>query len=187
MIKKIPGEKWKQVDFPNSLKKKYAISNKGRLASFTDSVFTNGTLLKGSLQQGYRIMRYAVTSRKRKRYEFVFFHKLVALYFCKQKSALHQKVVFKDYNRKNITADNLKWVTVEEQFTHSMHSPSYAAALKKRSRPVKGARLDVEKVKKIKLALQAGKTLKALAKQYNVSDMQIHRIKTGENWKHVKV
>jgi hypothetical protein len=187
MIKKIAGEKWKEVDFPNSLKKKYSISNKGRLASYVNSVFTDGTLLKGSLQQGYTILRYVVTSRKKKRYEFVFFHKLVALYFCKQKSPLHSKIIFKDYNRKNIVAENLKWVTVEEQFTHSVNSPSYVLALKKRSRPVKGARLDVEKVKKIKLALQKGKTLKVLATQYKVSDMQIHRIKTGENWKHVKV
>jgi hypothetical protein len=27
--------------------------------------------------------------------------------------------------------------------------------------------------------------LKALAKKFHVSDMQIHRIKTGENWSHV--
>jgi hypothetical protein len=43
-------------------------------------------------------------------------------------------------------------------------------------------------VKQIKRALSAKKqpTLKALAKQFKVSDMQIHRIKTGENWSHVR-
>jgi NUMOD4 motif len=187
MIKKIAGERWKVADFPNSLQKKYAISNKGRLASFGESVFIDGILLKGSLQQGYKIMRYTVVSRKKKRFEFVFFHKLVALYFCKQKSPLHNKVIFKDYNRKNIVAENLKWATVEEQYVHSTGSPAYAAANLRRHKPVKGPRLDIEKVRRIKLALQAGATLKELAVKYKVSDMQIHRIKTGENWGHVKV
>jgi hypothetical protein len=187
MIKKLNGECWKEADFPNSLTKRYAISNKGRLASFNENLFKDGVLLKGSLQQGYKIMRYTVVSRKKKRFEFVFFHKLVALYFCKQKSPLHNKVVFKDYNRKNIVSENLKWVTVEEQFKHSTGSPAYTAALKKRSKSEKGVSLDIEKVKKIKLALSSGKTLKELALKYKVSDMQIHRIKTGENWSHVKV
>ena len=48
------------------------------------------------------------------------------------------------------------------------------------------AKLTVEKVKQIKLLLSNGKSLKAIAAKYKVSDMQIHRIKTGENWKQVK-
>jgi uncharacterized protein YjcR len=40
----------------------------------------------------------------------------------------------------------------------------------------------------IKRKLLNGKTrLKMIAKQFGVSDMQIHRIKTGENWSHVKI
>ena len=35
--------------------------------------------------------------------------------------------------------------------------------------------------------LKEKKTLKAIAKKFNVSDMQIHRIKTKENWAHVKI
>jgi hypothetical protein len=187
MIKKIEGERWKEADFPNSLTKRYAISNKGRLVSFTNNLFKDGNLLKGSLQEGYRIMRYSVTTKKGKRYEYVFFHKLVAEYFCKQKSPLHKKVIFKDFNRKNIVAENLQWATAREQNTHSMQSPAYIKASKRLREPVKGPQLDIEKVKRIKLALKAGKTLKELGLKYNVSDMQIHRIKTGENWGHVKV
>ncbi len=187
MIKKLEGEHWKEADFPNSLKKKYAISNKGRLASFTNKLFEDGTLLKGSLQEGYKIMRYSVTTRKRKRHEFVFFHTLVATYFCKQKSTLHKKVVFKDFNRKNLAASNLKWVTVAEQNKHSFESPAYMKVSRRLREPVKGPRLDVEKVRKIKIALKKGNTLKDLALKYKVSDMQIHRIKTGENWGHVKL
>ena len=187
MIKKLDGERWKEADFPNSLKKKYAISNKGRLGSFTTNLYKDGNLLKGSLQEGYKIMRYSVTTRKKKRHEFVFFHTLVATYFCKQKSPLHKKVVFKDFNRKNLLASNLKWVTVNEQYTHSIESPAYIKASKRMREPVKGPRLDIEKVRKIKLALQKGNTLKDLGLKYKVSDMQIYRIKKGENWGHVKM
>lgn len=187
MIKKLNGERWKEADFPNSLQKRYAVSNKGRLASFKNNLFKDGNLLKGSLQEGYRIMRYTVVIRKKKRYEFIFFHTLVAMNFCKQKSPLHNKVVFKDFNRKNLDAKNLKWVTVKEQYQHSILSPKYVLANKKRLHPVKGPQLDIEKVREIKLALQKGETLKELGLKYKVSDMQIYRIKNGENWKHVKI
>ena len=59
-----------------------------------------------------------------------------------------------------------------------------------RMTPEEGPKLTADKVKKIKLALFRSKkqpTLKMLAKQFKVSDMQIHRIKIGENWGHVKI
>ncbi len=187
MITRLYQERWCEIEFPNSLKKKYAISNKGRLASFTGSVFKDGILLKGSLQENYKIMRYRVHSRKKILHEFVFFHTLVANCFCKQKTPLHIRIIFKDYNRKNLSASNLQWCTVQEQYQHSINSPKYLKSIGERSRPLKGRVLDIEKVKKIKAGLLKGKSLKELAKKFNVSDMQIHRIKTGENWKHVKL
>ncbi|MFO0414781.1 MAG: NUMOD4 domain-containing protein [Bacteroidota bacterium] len=186
MVKKLEGERWKEAKFPSSLKKKYAISNKGRLASFREDLLKDGTLLNGSLQEGYKIMRYNVYSVKGIKYEFVFFHTLVARYFCKQKSPKHNRIIFKDFNRKNITAENLKWVTAEEQYAHSVQSPQYIKASKTLRKPTKGTSLNAEKVIKIKKALKQGKTLKELATRYKVSDMQIHRIKTGENWGHIK-
>ncbi len=186
MIKKLEGERWKEAKFPSSLKKKYAISNKGRLASFREDLHKDGTLLNGSLQEGYKIMRYNVYSSKGIKYEFVFFHTLVATYFCKQKSSKHNRIIFKDFNRKNISSENLKWVTAEEQYVHSIESPQYLKASKLLKKPTQGKSLNAEKVIKIKKALKEGKTLKELATRYKVSDMQIHRIKTGENWGHVK-
>ena len=43
----------------------------------------------------------------------------------------------------------------------------------------------VPQVSDIKKQLHFG--VKAIAKKFNVSDMQIHRIKTKENWAHVKL
>jgi hypothetical protein len=186
MLKKLDGERWKPVKFPSSLRKNYAISNKGRLVSYTEDLIKDGSILEGSLQEGYRIMRYNVYSKKGKQYKFVFFHTLVAQHFCKQKSSRHNRVIFIDFNRRNLSADNLKWVTPDEQYAHSIQSPQYIKASKRLRKPEKGLQLNVEKVKKIKKGLKEGKTLKELAERFKVSDMQIHRIKTGENWSHVK-
>jgi hypothetical protein len=45
------------------------------------------------------------------------------------------------------------------------------------------AKLTKEDVKNIKKMIAAGRVLKHIASEYNVSDMQISRIKTGENWR----
>ena len=50
MIKKIPGETWKQLQFSGSskLRKKYAISSLGRAASYTSNVTEDGKILNCS-------------------------------------------------------------------------------------------------------------------------------------------
>jgi DNA invertase Pin-like site-specific DNA recombinase len=70
-----------------------------------------------------------------------------------------------------------------------MKNPRVKAAIKRRkdNPTIKGAKLDIKKVKVIKQMLKEKKTLKAIAKKFGVSDMQIHRIKTKENWAHVKL
>ena len=91
-----------------------------------------------------------------------------------------------DHKKDNNKATNLKWVKHEEQIEHAKKDPNVLV----RMNPDEGPKLTADKVKKIKLALFKSKkqpTLKALAKLFKVSDMQIHRIKTGENWAHVKV
>ena len=85
-----------------------------------------------------------------------------------------------DYDNQNNHYKNLKWVSREEQEDHIRKNP----LAKNRG----NQKLTLERVKLIKQKLTDGKTsLKALAKKYKVSDMQIHRIKTGENWGHVKI
>ena len=54
MIKKLAGENWKTLQFPGwkELRKKYAVSSHGRVASFTDDIHEDGKLLNGSLTTG---------------------------------------------------------------------------------------------------------------------------------------
>ena len=76
MIKKIEGEKWRQVVFDNweTMQRKYAISNMGRLASYSKRVLEDGLLLKGSDIEGYKVLRLRVNGS----YVAFLFHRLVA-------------------------------------------------------------------------------------------------------------
>ena len=58
MIKKIPGETWKPLQFPGwkKLRNKYALSSSGRIASYKDKILEDGKLLSGSLTTGYRTL-----------------------------------------------------------------------------------------------------------------------------------
>src|SRR6201999_1443454 len=58
MIKKIPGETWKLLEFPGwkQLRKKYALSSLGRVSSYAEDIHADGKLLSGSLTTGYKTL-----------------------------------------------------------------------------------------------------------------------------------
>ncbi|MEX1239109.1 MAG: NUMOD4 domain-containing protein [Cyclobacteriaceae bacterium] len=180
-IKFLTGERWKELDLKKGVTtKRYAISNRGRIVSFKNKI-EDGYILRPRLTQGYP----SVTIGREANRQNYYLHRLVAEYFIKQASAKHNFVIHADHVKENNRADNLKWVKHETQIVHALKDPNVLV----RQNPEEGPKLNASKVKQIKRALQSKKqpTLKALAKQFKVSDMQIHRIKTGENWSHVTV
>ena len=98
-----------------------------------------------------------------------------------------------DYNRSNDDVNNLRWATKAEMMAHSRKSPRVIQAKKnliEHNLKADGRKLTTTKVMLIKkiLARPEQKTrLKMIAKQFGVSEMQIRRIASGENWGHVKV
>jgi hypothetical protein len=180
-IKTLSGERWKELDLKKGVStKRYAISSKGRIVSFKTSI-EEGYLLRPRLTQGYP----SVTIGREANRQNYYLHRLVAEYFTKKPSAKHSFVIHIDHKKENNNAENLKWVTHESQIDHALNDPNVL----ERQNPDEGPKLNIAKVRQIKRALKAKNqpTLKALAKQFKVSDMQIHRIKTGENWSHVEV
>lgn len=121
-------------------------------------------------------------------YYGVFIHNLVAELFLKKPRKDQPFVIHRNFNKVDNNASNLRWVSQEELTAHNNNNPKVIKARKSQiGRPnVTAAKLKETDVKKIKQLLKAGKTLKEVAKRYKVSDMQIHRIRTGENWKRVK-
>ncbi|HKR05598.1 MAG TPA: NUMOD4 domain-containing protein [Bacteroidia bacterium] len=192
MIKKIPNERWKEIkEVKGKLKFNYAISDQGRLVSFTKKIH-EGELLKCSRQEKFSIWRYKINGKNKG----VLIHKIVANYFLPKPKGKKMLVIHLDHDLQNNKAKNLKWVPMLEQRRHSSKSPASKLALKKllkfnRDRPVtKGQKLTIAQAKQIKQTLANPKrtiTNRALAKKFKVSEMQIYRIKRGELWKRVKI
>ena len=104
--------------------------------------------------------------------------------FCNRPSKKHSFVIHLDHKKENNKSKNLKWVTHPTQIEHAKKDPAFLAQLK----PTVGKKLNASKVMMIKKKLKAGKTtMKVLAKQYGISEMQLYRIKSGENWSHIKI
>ncbi len=188
-MKKIQGEKWKVITFyKNAFGKHYAISSHGRLVCFDKQPY-DGTPVKGSLQEGYPIWRFR---KKRKNgtsvYSAFLLHRLVAENFLPAPQKGEKVVIHFNYKKTDNRYTNLGWATIQEASAHAQGSPLVKKARKLAAEKGIGGntKLTIEKVKEIKELLLKGKTLKEIAAKYKVSDMQIYRIKIGENWKHVK-
>ena len=187
MIKKIPGEIWKQMQFSGhkNLKKKYAISNHGRAASYTESVAKDGNLLNGSLTSGYRTLNLHVENGN----GTIYLHREVAKLFCNKKSPKAKFVIHVNHKKTDNISKNLKWATLEEVGAHQQTSPLKIAYKKRQAARTVGLKLTLAQVKAIKDTINNPKrklTYKQLATKYKVSEMTLYRIKSGENWGKVK-
>lgn len=187
MIKKVAGETWKTLQFPGwtALRKKYAVSNQGRVASFSENIYEDGQLLSGSLTTGYRSLNLHRANNK----GTLYIHREIARIFCKKTSPKHQYVIHINYNKADNRASNLKWATPGEVSSHQQKSPAKIAYKKVQANRFSGLKLNALQVSAIKKAITDPKrklTFKQLAEKYKVSEMTLYRIKRGENWARVK-
>jgi len=196
MLRFHQNEIFKEIEIEKGLKLRYAISNYGRLVSFTDKI-EEGNFVKGGKQDGYRIWRYSVREENNKRrYKYRFFYKIVAEYFLQKTSDDQVFVLHLNYDRADDYFKNLQWATRAEMVAHGKKSPHVIAYRKKQLEEFKekhkhqGQKLNSTQVmhlKKILLNPNRKTRMKMLARQFNVTETQLYRIKTGENWGHIKV
>lgn len=185
-------EEFKEIEIDRSVKLRYAISNFGRMVSFSDEI-KNGKLLKGTTSDGYRVFRFKVYHDGKILNSHFFIYKLVAQYFIPKKADDQIYILHLDHIRNNDNARNLKWATASERLEHIRKSPHVIEAQKQfveRNRSAGRAKLTSTKVMLIKklLANPNRKTrIKMIARQFGVNEMQIFRIQSGENWGHVKI
>lgn len=188
MMKSLKNEEWKELRMPkDALRYKYAVSNLGRIASFSDKII-DGKILNGTAIGGYPTLNVKPFGENKTFY----IHKLVAELFLKKANTKQQYVIHKDYDKSNNNAKNLKWVTKEEMEEHQQSSPLVIKARKARlKQPIyKGHKLTAPVVKQIKKKIFSSsrrQSFKAIAEQFQISEMQLYRIKSGENWGHVNV
>lgn len=185
-------EEWKEFEIEVEGKVRYAVSNHGQLKSFTDNI-NEGRILKGSMIEGFVYLRY----KRQNNNEIVNYHhglhKMIAELFIPKDSDDQEYVLHLDFDKINNHISNLKWATYDEMRAHGFKSPKVIEAQRKfREFNIKrdGAKLtstDVIRLKKRILDPNRKTRLRLIAKEFGISEMQIHRIKTGENWGHIKV
>ncbi len=193
MVRFFPTEQFKEITLNGPLQLRYAISNYGRLLSFSNE-FSDGRIVKGTMIEGYRIFRYKVRVDGKLKHRHAFMYKLVAQHFLVQPSSEHTFVLHLDYAKSNDYVTNLKWATKEEMLAHQRKSPYVIRAKENRlngqTLMKDGAKLTTTKVMMLKkqLANPNRKTrIKMLAKQFGISEMQVYRIRSGENWSQIKI
>ena len=185
-------EQWKEYPIQEPGKVRYAVSNYGRLKSFTDAI-ENGKILKGAPTEGFLFLRYVRMFNGKKKYYSHALHKMVAELFIPRESEEQEYVLHLDYDKMNNQLRNLKWATYNEMRAHGLKSPAVKEAFKKfQEDNIKrdGRKLTSTQVIRIKLKMkrQGEKfSVRKTAKEFSVSEMQIYRIKRGENWGHIQV
>jgi hypothetical protein len=128
-------------------------------------------------------------NKKRSFEKSLLIHRLVAEYFCKKPLKDQNFVIHLDHNKLNNDSENLRWATSKEVASNSNLNPTVIQARKDRAASRTGvySKLNYKQVVAIKKKLLKGKSLRELATEYGVSDMQIYRIKIGENWSNVVI
>lgn len=187
MVKKIPNEVWKPLQFPGwkHLRKKYGLSSHGRIASYYEDVNEDGKLLEGSLTTGYRTLNLHRPGNN----GTLYIHRELARLFLKKASPKSKYVIHVNHNKLDNSVKNLKWATLEEMIEHQQHSPAKKAYKVVQANRTVGLKLNAKQVGAIKKTLTDKNrkiTIKKLAEKYGVSEMTMYRIKSGENWGRVK-
>jgi len=172
-------EIWTTIDFETNLPHDaYEVSTLGRVRSFAIDK-KNGKILMGGNVNGYRCITVKFGEDLTRQY---YVHRLVAETFIKKDNKEQHFVIHRDYDKENNNIYNLKWVSETELNAHNNRNPQVLL------RRTTGYKLSETDVRVIKRLLKTQKTrLSMIAKRFGITHTQLNRIRSGENWGHVKV
>lgn len=184
---KTDKEIWKQIPFPKgSTTRNYVISSHGRIASF-DKDINDRLVLSMHDHEGYTVCTTRVSGKSRA----LFPHQLMGALFLKKHNPKCKYVIHLDYDKTNNHISNLKWATPKELAEHTKKSPHVIKSIKHRVyNGYTAKKLNEKKVTQLKKELWDPKrklTLKQIAAKYDIAEMNLYRIKSGEMWYHVHV
>ena len=160
-------------------REKIHISSHGRLKSFKTE--EKGRILKFATVRGYKTITLRLADGGRRSY---YIHKLVADHFLKKDDDAQRYVIHLDHNKENNQMENLKWATKEQKEKHQQENPLWREGI------TRSAKLTESKVRLIKERIfdpNRKTRMKMIARQFGISEMQLYRIKSGENWGHVTI
>lgn len=188
MVNSFSDEVWKKLEFlPKGLRLNYAISNYGRVISYKKDM-KEGKILQGGLIGGYPILKV----RPKGKDATYYLHRVIGDLFIPKTSPDQKYILHLDYEKVNNHVSNLRWATRREMELHQQNSPyvKKARELRLLNKPQKGQKLNSTQVLLLKKKIfdpNRKTRYKILAKQFNISEMQLYRIKSGENWSHIKL
>lgn len=176
MIRNYYNEQWKDIVFDEKIAgyEKYKISNYGRILNCKG---TEEFLVNESFINGYQTLPLKQEVNKKSTSRYV--HKLVAEHFLEKGDGIY--VIHLNYDKLNNKVENLKWATKKEKEEHQFSNPEH----KKRPRKRTYSKLTEPQVRLIKRKINDPNRrtrMKMIAKQFGISEMQLYRIKSGENW-----
>lgn len=177
------NEQWKLFEKENYNvdKEKIYISNYGRVKKeIGEHQYKQVSISKIN---NFETFTYPKIDSKKRANAYV--HKVVGLLFL-EKEEHHKFVIHKNHDLNDNYVKNLKWVDRKELSQHQITNPKRIA--KFGIKP--GAKLTESKVKIIKKKLldpNRRTRLRIIASQFGITTQQLRRIKSGENWKEVKV
>jgi len=180
-IRSLWKEEWKKIKFDDAISEneKYKISNYGRIINckYEKEYLKNQSYINGYENLSVKRTNGKLTSR--------YVHKLVASHFVENTDEKRTQVLHLNFDITDNNASNLEWATRLEKEKHHLLNPKY-----KGKRRITYSKLNEGRVRLIKRKLNDPnrKTrMKMIAKQFGISEMQLYRIKTGENWGWVEV
>jgi hypothetical protein len=174
-LRKLEDEIWKEISFTDF---KYEVSNYGRVKSYCQDSL-NGKILKPSLIGGFKV----VSLKFKNKTKHFLIHKLVAEEFVFKESADQTVVIHLDWNKSNNYYTNLMWTSKSDSYIR-MHK-RLQDERKKKGKVVTYSKLKPDEVALVKSMLDRKVKQKLIAKMFCISEMQVTRIKRGENWKEI--
>jgi len=176
-LKKIEDEEWREIPFAE---KRYTVSSYGRVKSYCYNKI-EGKILRPGLTKGFHTVTFKTNNNKKT----FLVHKLVAMMFVPKDNENQEIVTHVDWNKRNNHFSNLKWVTRQEAYDRIMPRLQEINKIKNKG-IVRNSKLKPEDVERLKAMLEKGIKQNVIAKLFSISEMQVTRIKRGENWAKIK-
>jgi hypothetical protein len=183
MIINLRNEIWKDFTRPswrtNAI---FKILNYGRIIRYKFDL--DGKLFTPYNLGGYDVFSTIKTTGKT---DLIYVHRAVAELFIEADES-RSYVIHKNFDKSDNYFENLQFVTKKELFDHNKNNPAVIKAKQKALLNPKYSKLSAPKVRMIKRKIfdpNRKTRMRLIAKQFGISEMQLYRIKSGENWGHI--
>ena len=179
------NEEWKQITFDKINEEEvYQLSNYGRIRIYKSET-ESWKILKSANVKGYRYFTFKSNIDWKHKISKPL-HRLVAELYCEKPSDDHKFVIHLNHIKDNNHYKNLKWVTQIELTKHNIDNPTVIKS--RRKGVITNSKLTETQVIRLKLKLKRSKNpLYKIAREFGITHTQLNRIRSGENWGHVKV